>query len=212
MSAMATKPATIDRVPASDHIEHADQRVLWSDRAWQDYEQLDAMRGDRAVPRLTFLDGSLELMSPSKPHENIGWLLGRLIEEYLKALGIEGEGAQSWTLKRLGSAALESDGCWILGGRDEQVRPDLALEIQWTRGGLDKLEIYHRLGVPEVWVWHDDTIDVYAWSSTGYARGDRSTLIPEVDVALLLQYLERPTTLTTVGEFAAELARRHPRA
>ncbi len=36
--------------------------------------------------------------------------------------------------------------------------PDLAIEVGWSRSGIDKLEIYRRLGVREVWRWDDDEI------------------------------------------------------
>ncbi len=40
----------------------ADQRVLMG-LNWAAYEMLDASRGDRSVPRITYLDGVAELMS-----------------------------------------------------------------------------------------------------------------------------------------------------
>jgi len=34
-------------------------------------------------------------------------------------------------------------------------------EVVWTSGGIDKLEIYRRLGVGEVWRWKDSRIEIH---------------------------------------------------
>jgi hypothetical protein len=36
---------------------------------WRGYQQLLAMRGESSVPRITYLEGLAELMSPSRYHE-----------------------------------------------------------------------------------------------------------------------------------------------
>lgn len=38
----------------------------------------------------------------------------------------------------------------LLGSEDAE-RPHLAIEVVWTSGGLDKLDVYRKLGVREVW-------------------------------------------------------------
>jgi Uma2 family endonuclease len=57
---------------------------------------------------------------------------------------------------------LTRDECYIVGPDQNKEVPDLALEVVWTSGGLDKLEIYRRLGVGEVWIWKDGRITVHA--------------------------------------------------
>jgi len=60
----------------------------------------------------------------------------------------------SWTLQdRAADAGAEPDECYVFGDRPDAERPDLAVEVLWTHGGLNKLEIYRRLGVREIWVW-----------------------------------------------------------
>ena len=46
-----------------------DQHVVLRGMAWQDFEALLAIRGDRAGVRLYYLDGEIEIMSPTKIHE-----------------------------------------------------------------------------------------------------------------------------------------------
>jgi len=44
--------------------------------------------GEKANPRLTYLDGALEIMSPSRTHETLKSLIGRLVEAYCLEAGI----------------------------------------------------------------------------------------------------------------------------
>lgn len=43
---------------------------------WDDYERVLAMRGDRSAPRIAYLDGTIEIMSPSIFHEGIKSIVG----------------------------------------------------------------------------------------------------------------------------------------
>ena len=64
------------------HVPTADDRVVMAGLSWDDFEAQLAVRGDRAGPRMAYLDGVLEIMSPSKDHERIKSYIGRLIETY----------------------------------------------------------------------------------------------------------------------------------
>ena len=48
---------------------------------------------------------------------------------------------------------VEPDECYVFGDAPDPERPDLAIEVVWTRGGIDKREIYRALGVRELWFW-----------------------------------------------------------
>jgi Uma2 family endonuclease len=129
-----------------------DQRVLLHGVQWRDYEALLAMRGESSGVRIAYLEGVLELTSPSRDHERIKTKLARLVETYSDELGLGLEGYGSWTLKKeKEERGLEPDECYSIGHAGEG--PDLAIEVVWTAGGLDRLEIYRGLGVREVWVW-----------------------------------------------------------
>jgi hypothetical protein len=43
-----------------------DQRVMLRGVSWDEYETLLAIRGEDSVPRMTDLEGTLELMTPSR--------------------------------------------------------------------------------------------------------------------------------------------------
>ena len=76
-----------------------DQRVFFHGISWAQFEAMLAMRGDRGSVRFTYLEGELELMSPSRHHEMAKKTIARLLEAFAEERGIELEGFGSWTIK-----------------------------------------------------------------------------------------------------------------
>ena len=104
-----------------------------------------------------------------------------------------------WTLKSAPrEAGAEPDECYLVGPDQQRDTPDLAIEVIWTSGGLDKLEIYRRLGVGEVWIWKDGRITVHVLGASGYDRAEHSRLFPDLDLILLCSLMDRPTALQAV--------------
>jgi Uma2 family endonuclease len=166
---------------------HQDQRVCLHDIGWEDYEALLALRGERAGLRITYLKGELELMSPSVTHEGYKTRLGRLLVAWAEERGIELEGFGSWTVKaKAVERGAEPDECYLIGplAGEPQV-PDIAIEVVWTAGGIDKLEVYRGLRVPEVWFWKDGALRFFALEGQGYLACPRSRLLPGLDPALI---------------------------
>jgi Uma2 family endonuclease len=72
----------VTAVPAGEYVPTADQRLVTYNVPWSHYEAQLALRGDAPIPRMAYLEGAMELMSPSKDHERIKSYLGRLLEAY----------------------------------------------------------------------------------------------------------------------------------
>jgi Uma2 family endonuclease len=164
-----------------------DQRVYFHQASWEDYDRLVALRGECATPRLTYLDGELEIMTPSTYHEGVKTKWARLVEAWSEEAGVDLEGIGSWTIKdKLKKLGLEPDECYFVGGPKRGATvPDIALEVIWTSGGLDKLEVYAGLGVPEVWVWKKGRITFHALRGDAYETMARSELLPQLDPVLI---------------------------
>jgi Uma2 family endonuclease len=75
-----------------------EQRVLLQNVSWQTYEALLEEVGGRGT-RLTYDNGSLEIMTVSHGHENYGTLLGRFLESLTEELGIPIHSGGSTTFK-----------------------------------------------------------------------------------------------------------------
>lgn len=197
--------ASEKRVPAGEYVPTADQRIVTYGAPWSHFEKQLALRGDRASPRIAFLDGALELMSPSKDHERIKSYIGCLIEAYALERGIDLSPYGGWTLKTAPKqAGLEPDECYLLGDQERDT-PDLAIEVVWTRGGIDKLEIYRRLGVREVWRWKKSRIEVYVLRDDRYENVQQSVVFPDLEVERLGSFLDYPTAMQAVKAFRETL-------
>jgi Uma2 family endonuclease len=203
----------IPKLPPGEIAKTADQRVFLHGVPWAHYEILLAIRGERAVPRLSYLKGTLEIMGPSFGHERSKKLISRLIDAYADALGIHLNGYGSWTLTGAPEGVgAESDECYVRGRVPNPPVPDLAIEVIWTSGGIDKLEIYAPLGVREVWFWEAGAFRLFELRGKAYTEVKKSRVLPELDLALVARVLgEHTDQLDAVRALRKALAKKKPR-
>ncbi len=146
--------------------------------------------------RITYARGKLELMTPSPKHEKRKSLLGNLLADYLLERGIEYEQGGSMTFQDAAlDQGLEPDDCFwlgLLGDEDAARRPDLVLEIEVSRSAMNRLPLFARMGVPEVWRYTVEArLLVHALTDGEYALVENSPTFPELPV----QELERHMAL-----------------
>jgi Uma2 family endonuclease len=162
-----------------------DTVVVLSAAPFAVYEALLKARRDAPAPRYAYLNGDLEIMRPGRAHERTKKNLARLIEAYGMLRDVPVTGMGSWTLKRrLEKTGVEPDECYFVG-RDDGETPDLAIEVVMSNDALDKLPIYARLGVREVWIWRRGALTVHALQGETYTQVGRSTLLPDLDLTML---------------------------
>jgi Uma2 family endonuclease len=170
----------------------ADQCIVMWDQTWESYETLLSVRGERPRPLLAYLDGAVELVATSRTHEWIKSGIGHLVGSHCLDRGTPYASVGHYTLKeQLAEAGAEPDDSFVFGDdlRDRHP-PDLVVEVVWTSGGLDKLEIYRRLKIGEVWFWRDDAISVHVLGPGGYEARRRSACLPELDLELVAEALK----------------------
>jgi Uma2 family endonuclease len=179
------------------------------DVSWQAYEALLAWRGERSAPRMTYLEGELELMSPSIHHEIQKKRLARLLEAWAEERDIPLDGAGSWTIKRQDAErGAEPDECYVVDGDASKAEaPDIAIEVVWTRGGIDKLEVYRKLGVREVWIWSKGALRFHLRRGGKYVSAARSELLPTFDPAFLVSFMSDGTQSEAVKALRVALRR-----
>src|SRR5437660_10797675 len=90
-----------------------EQRVVYFGISWNRYLAIDKKLGDdRAVPRLYFLDGELEIMTTSNEHERIKKWIGDFLGDYFMETGMEistrGQATMQLPLKEAGAEPDES--------------------------------------------------------------------------------------------------------
>jgi Uma2 family endonuclease len=198
-------------LPYAEHDDRPseDKIVVLHNATWADYQRHLEMRGDHSAPRIAYLEGELEIMSPSRSHEAIKSFIGRLVEVWCLERGIDFSPYGSWTLeKKEEQRGVEPDECYVFGANPEPPRPDLAIEVVWTSGGLNKLEIYRKLNVREVWFWRRGRLTVHALRGEAYEQIAASEVLPGIDLDELARYLDRPTASQAIREYRAKLQQR----
>jgi Uma2 family endonuclease len=176
---------------------------------WSDYLRLLRMRGDHSGPRITYLSGEVEIMSPGRSHESIKSFIGRLVEVFCLEHDIEFTPVGSWTVKsKPDERGAEPDECYVFGNAADASRPDLAIEVEWTRGRIDKLEVYRKLGVREVWYWRDARIEPYWLRGERYRLARSSRVLPGIDLPLIASLIAKPTVSQAVKEYQRVLRKK----
>lgn len=181
-----------------------DQHFVLKGRSWEQYKDLQKHLETFGGGRASYLDGTLDITTLSLEHESRKSQIGRLLEAFLEKEGIEYFVHGSTTLesepKRAGKEPDESY-CF----HEQKNRPDLAIEIAITRGGIDTLELYRRWEVPEVWIWHRDQLGVFVFEEGRYQPAERSRWFPGLDIKWLMQCARIESTSQARREFLSRL-------
>jgi Uma2 family endonuclease len=192
-----------------------DQVVVLPNVTWEQYVALADAR-QSSQPRMAYLDGVLEIMTTGRPHEGTKTLLARLLEAYAEETAIRFDGFGNATArKKSKQAGLEPDECYFVSREErEDSFPDLAIEVVYYSGRIDKLEIYRRLGVKEVWRWKDDEIAIHRLvrprsGEPAYRKEATSRLLPGVDLDELARIVRGASDQTaTVRAYRRALQKR----
>ena len=180
-----------------------EQRLLLPrNYSWQEFVVLENLLASSGSFRITYLDGWIELMTVGEPHELIKSLLGMFLEAYFIEMGIEfipvGNATRRGEEK---GTSFEPDESYYLGKKKDN--PDLAIEVILTSGNIEKLEKYRRFKIPEVWLWENNQLDVYALISSEYHLVSHSQLLPDLDLDLLVRCVQMPSRLEAMNAFKA---------
>ncbi|MEJ7602451.1 MAG: Uma2 family endonuclease [Kofleriaceae bacterium] len=191
-------------VSLGEYVPTADRVVVMRGITWEGFETLLALRGERSRPKLAYLDGEVELMTTSREHEGIKSNVGCFVDAYCLERGIKFAKYGNWTLTdNVAHSGIEPDECYAFGHSPSQkARPDLAIEVVWTSGGIDKLEAYRRLQIGEVWFWQAELLTPFVLGASGYERRARSECLPELDLALVSRLAQLDTSDAVVAFLA----------
>src|SRR5262249_25422113 len=150
---------------------------------WKGYSTLLRLRGERSVPKIVYLDGTVWFMSPSCPHERLRKRLGWIVESVVVELGIPCIATASTTFRRRPNhGGVEGDQSYYLAnekrirGKDKinlkiDPPPDLAIEAVYFHEADAAVEVYRRFKVREVWVCDESELVMLVLQSSGrYAK------------------------------------------
>jgi Uma2 family endonuclease len=147
--------------------------------------------------KLSYFQGTIEILRPSRLHEIFSSALHLLLSLYLAHLGIEFLATGSADQETEGEALAQPDQSYCIGGI--KLIPDLSIEVVFSSGGINKLARYRAIGVPEVWFWEDGVLTLYRLRSNGYERIEQSELpgLRDLDLAVFKRCLLVGETSTT---------------
>jgi len=190
--------------------EKADASVWLSGVSWEEYVRLRDLPENYHV-RMTYVDGDLELMSPSRPHERIATLIDRFIIAWTEHHGVAILGCGMTTFRRQDlNRGLEPDKCYYIEhqaqmrGRDEvdlsiEPPPDLVVEVDLRSPSRNRMPIYAAIGVPEVWLWRRGTLSVFRLAAGEYAAEEDSVCLPGFPFRLAERLIEQRSEMDDNG-------------
>jgi Uma2 family endonuclease len=197
-----------------------ENRVILKGVSWSTFKALLADVGDDRAWRIAYDGGVLEIRMPHLEHEVPKGLIESFIEATADELEIEVMKAGSLTLEREDlTRAVEPDTCLYIqneasvrGKRNislpGDLPPDLAIESDYTNSSVNKDSIYAALGVPELWRYRRESLQIYQVVEGKYEKCDslrdsfasRSLAFPFLPVAEIPGFIEQSRT---VGQRAA---------
>ncbi len=197
--------ATITEPEIEGEVAMSQGSVVLRDVAWESYCQLrDEESNDHL--RMTYLDGTLTIMSPQLVHDLDSRRFLHVITAVAKAWRIQFLAVGTTTLRRRGranlkGAAKEPDEGFYLGDDVNRIRgkttldlaidppPTLAIEVDNEADSEAALPTYARIGVPEVWRFHarDRTLWFGRLAGEIYEEIDRSRVLPRLTPSLVME-------------------------
>ena len=185
----------------------AEQKVFLSNVSWETYERLLEDHLDSSAPRFTYDRGMLEILSPSPEHEAYNRSLALLVEVLAEELGVDVYDLGSTTFRREDlERGFEPDSCFYIQN-EEKIRgkdridltvdppPDLVIEVDITSPSVNKLPIYARLGVPEIWRYNGRDLKVLRLENDGYVEVSESITLSPLKSTTLSGLVERSKSL-----------------
>jgi len=193
--------------------------VTFHDASWDEYEELLEQVGEAPGLRISYDNGSLQVMTISSEHEKYASFISSLVTVIQLRLRIDILGFGSATMrKRKRRRGNEPDACFyvqtasVIGNRiqldfETDPPPDVAVEIDVHHDSRSSFAIYAALGVSEIWRYDGRAMTIYHLSEANdehhYVGGDTSAALPMLTAQLLTEMIER---MRSDGELSALLA------
>ena len=188
---MTSMTSTTNTNPQAVQLTEGDQCVTIWEIGWEGYRAMLRLRGRQNVPRMTYLDGDLWLMSPSFIHESLAERLGSFVVEVAVGAGVPYLPAGHTTFRRLSKkGGVEADKSYyfanegrVRGKKKIDLRndppPDLVIEAVYTHEVASSIEVWQRFEVPEIWICDPHGLQVMVRQADGlYADSETSHAFP----------------------------------
>jgi Uma2 family endonuclease len=195
----------------------ADDCVVLPHVSWETYERLLRDDEERRVPRMTYDQGVLELVTPSMPHEEDARTLARIVDIVAANLGIPIRSVGSTTFRRIDlERGFEPDASFYIQN-EERIRgqqevnlsvdppPDVVLEMEVSRSAIDKLGLFASMGIPEVWRCDGQQVSIFILDHErdSYRESSHSIALPALTSEVLTRFVAESRTMLSPDWFQA---------
>jgi Uma2 family endonuclease len=183
--------------------------------SWETYERLLADDEERRVPRMTYNQGVLELVTPSLPHEKDALTIARIVDIVAAIIGVPIVSAGGTTYRRNDlKRGFEPDASFYIQN-EAQVRgqsgidlsvdppPDVVLEMEMSRSALDKLPLFASMGIQEVWRCDGQRVTIFILEQDRYRESATSLALPVLTSDILTRFLAESRTALSPDWFQA---------
>jgi Uma2 family endonuclease len=179
-----------------------DQHVILRNISWSTYEGLLADLHDRTTPRVTFDAGVLEIMSPTREHEQLTQIISLLVTTVAEELGIDILNLGSTTYRRADLLrGFEPDSSFYIQSLDRVIGkktldlsvdppPDLVIEVDITSNSINKLPIFASIGIPEVWRYDGASFSLHILTEGSYPESKNSSVLPKLHASVIASFIE----------------------
>ena len=169
--------------------------------------------GDGRAWKIAYAEGVLEIRIPLTKHEEPVGMIEHFVGVVVDEMEIE--------MRQLGALTLEqedltraiepdTDTCFYIQNesvvRGKSINlpadppPDLVVESDSTSSSLNKFSIYASLGVPEIWRYRNQCLQVYQLVEGSYEERENSLAFPFLPIAEIPVLIEQSNT---IGQRAA---------
>lgn len=174
------------------YSEGAEQRIVLHGIEWDEYERMLEIMRRHPGTRLTYCEGAMEIMTVSFEHEKFTDYINCIIQGIAFEWKKDFVGGRSTTFKlKKHERGFEPDGCYYFTNASQMRQkkkidlsvdpvPDLAIEVDITHPSISRFPIFARLGVPEVWRYHEGQIEFFVLKDSTYVRRKTSKFLPRV--------------------------------
>jgi Uma2 family endonuclease len=178
------------------------ERLVILDRVtWETYERLITEHGERGGTRFTYDEGVLQIMVISSRHEVPNRILAALVDALAEEWEIDIARLGSVTFKREDlQKGFEPDSCFYIKHADSiptrgeldlkiDPPPDLSIEVDITRGSLNRFPIFAAVGIPEIWRFDGNRVTIFRLEKGGYLETSNSLSFPALTGEVLTLFL-----------------------
>lgn len=167
-----------------------DSILILNGIAWDDYVTNIKAIANESKSRSSYYQEIVEIMSPGRNHETIKENIALLVVAYCDTREIDYTPTGSMTIKNEEiKVAKEPDTSFIFS--EDAENPELAVEVNYSSGGVNDLERYLALKVREVWLWDkNDTLVFFVLDNGSYKETSNSYFFPELESETIQKYVK----------------------